>query len=330
MMTAAKMENHYTITQETKVGLHYFNCPQNAFAKPSVSVVHFELTSKLSVCSGSMSTIRVGSRSLPMYPLLIMCLGLLNIILLLAAVVIGIYCGKVPEEYAPHQIKAQELFIEVKHLQAMQSEVIKAEEETHKALKKELSNLQALQLQLDRNKTLSDGFQSQIEALQVEKAILQSSTSDILASCGRCLPGWFLLNTSCYFHSKSESSLLKNWPDSRADCIHRGADLVVIDNLEEQVNLSEFLPKLDSRPWWRRRGGVWIGLTDIQTEGTWVWVNNVTQLDRRYWRQREHDNYGTLDDDCAALMNTDSSQEMWYDASCKENKEWLCEMVPNN
>lgn len=85
------MENHYTITLEKKVGLHHFNCPQNAFAKTSASVVHFELI-KVFVCLGSMSTVRVGSRSLPMSRLVIVCLGIINTILLLAAVVIGIYC----------------------------------------------------------------------------------------------------------------------------------------------------------------------------------------------------------------------------------------------
>lgn len=36
--------------------------------------------------------VNVGSRRLPLYPLVIGCLGLLNIILLFAAVAIGIYC----------------------------------------------------------------------------------------------------------------------------------------------------------------------------------------------------------------------------------------------
>lgn len=49
-------------------------------------------TSRQAVCSGSLHTVRVGSRRLPLYPLVIGCLGLLNIILMLAAVAIGIYC----------------------------------------------------------------------------------------------------------------------------------------------------------------------------------------------------------------------------------------------
>ena len=25
----------------------------------------------------------------------------------------------------------------------------------------------------------------------------------------------------------------------------------------------------------------WIGLSDTETEGTWVWINNVTEVERR-------------------------------------------------
>lgn len=50
------------------------------------------VTSHQTVCSGSLYTVNVWSRHLPLYPLVIGCLGLLNIILLFAAVAIGIYC----------------------------------------------------------------------------------------------------------------------------------------------------------------------------------------------------------------------------------------------
>ncbi|XP_039992792.1 CD209 antigen-like protein C [Xiphias gladius] len=280
---------------------------------------------------GSTCTVRVGSRSLPLYPLVITCLGLLNTILLLTAVVIGIYCGQVSEESTPDPITTQALIIEVKQLQISQSETIKAQKETTEELEKELRSHQQFKLQLEQNKTLSDSLQRQLEALQVEKATLLSRTSVIRESCGRCLPEWFLVNTSCYFHAKMSSSRLKNWSDSRADCISRGADLAVIDNWEEQVNLFEHLPNLDrsSRPHWSRLGGIWIGLTDIQTEGTWVWVNNVILLDGGYWIQGEPNDSGIQGEDCAALMNTDNPRRSWFDGNCLVNREWLCEMAPS-
>ncbi|XP_041810445.1 C-type lectin domain family 4 member F-like [Chelmon rostratus] len=280
---------------------------------------------------GSVCTVRVGSRSLPLYPLVIVCLGLLNAVLVLTAIVIGIYCGNVSEVPAPHQITAQALIIEVKQFQTMNSEAIKAQEEAKQALEKELMGHQQLKLHLEQNKTVSDSFQRQLEALQLERAMLKSITSDIQESCGRCLPGWFLLNTSCYFHSKSANNPMKSWADCRADCISRGARLAVIDTLEEQLNLFEYLPKLDPniRPWWSRPGGVWIGLTDSQTEGRWVWINNVALQDGGYWIQGEPNNYGVVGEDCAALMNMKNPRATWFDANCVEEKEWLCEMEPN-
>ncbi|KAF3844797.1 hypothetical protein F7725_007960 [Dissostichus mawsoni] len=208
--------------------------------------------------NGSMVT--VGSRSLPLYPLVIGFLGLLNTILILTAIVIGIYCGEVSEESAPDQITAQGLIIEVKQLQIMQTEAVQAQKEAEQAVEKELRKHQQLKLQLWLNKTLIDSIQRSHEVLQVDRATLKSNSSDMQESCGRCQSGWLLLNTSCYFHGKSASNPLKNWQDSRADCIRRGADLAMINSLEEQLNLFEILPKMDPsiRKWWSTQGGYWI------------------------------------------------------------------------
>ncbi|XP_051240762.1 C-type lectin domain family 4 member M-like isoform X3 [Dicentrarchus labrax] len=280
---------------------------------------------------GSMCTVRVGSRSLPLYPLVIVCLGVLNTILMLTAVVIGIYCGKANQLPAPHQMTVQALFVEVKELQIMQTEAIKAQEEAQQALKKELMSHKELKLQLEQNKTASDGLQRQVEMLQLQRATVLADTAQIRESCGRCQHGWFLFKTSCYFHSKSASLPSKNWSDSRVDCISRGANLTVIDSLEEQLNLFEYLPKMDPsiRPWWIRGGGVWIGLTDIQKEGSWMWLNNVTLQDEGYWIQGEPNNHGRHGENCAAFMNIKNPRATWFDASCLDDKEWLCEMEPN-
>ncbi|KAL3049117.1 hypothetical protein OYC64_008573 [Pagothenia borchgrevinki] len=279
--------------------------------------------------NGSMVT--VGSRSLPLYPLVIRFLGLLNAILILTAIVIGIYCVKVSEESTPDQITAQGLIIEVKQLQIMQTEAVKAQKEAEQAVEKELRKHQQLKLQLGLNKTLIDSIQRSHEVLQVERATLKSNSSDMRESCGRCQSGWLLLNTSCYFHGKSASNPLKNWQDSRSDCIRRGADLAVINSLEEQVNLFEFLPKMDPsiRQWWSTQGGFWIGLTDIQTEGQWVWVNNVPLQNPGYWIIGEPNNHGEgPGQDCVAFINLRNPRKTFFDDPCEVRREWLCEMEP--
>ena len=142
---------------------------------------------------------------------------------------------------------------------------MKAEEEAKNALERARKNHAQMKENIEQQKTINENYQRQVEALQREKTNLQSNVSalgetktvfisynklyficelrilkNLLflpgGTCGRCLSGWSLLNSSCYFFSYTESSTVKkNWHDSRADCVSRGADLVVIDNPEEQV-----------------------------------------------------------------------------------------------
>ncbi|XP_041669020.1 C-type lectin domain family 12 member B-like isoform X2 [Cheilinus undulatus] len=189
---------------------------------------------KVSVGSGFLSTVRVGSRSLPLYPRIILCLGLLDTVLIITAIVIGVYCGTATEKSAPDQT-AQTLLIEFKTLQEMQTEVIQSHEEDKQALKEELKKNKELKLLVELNQSSCDRLQTQIESLHVERATLQSHISDIEGSCGRCLSGWQLINSTCYFHSVSETRAFKNWQDSMVDCISRGGNLTVINTWEKQV-----------------------------------------------------------------------------------------------
>uniref|UniRef100_A0A8C1UJ04 Si:dkey-181c13.1 n=1 Tax=Cyprinus carpio TaxID=7962 RepID=A0A8C1UJ04_CYPCA len=70
-------------------------------------------------------------------------------------------------------------------------------------------------------------------------------------------PKWITYKHSSYYIS----SEWKNWTDSRRDCLQRGADLVIINNKEEQ----EFIVNMTSA------NIVWIGLTDSDNEGVWKW-----------------------------------------------------------
>ncbi|XP_067249326.1 asialoglycoprotein receptor 2-like [Chanodichthys erythropterus] len=57
----------------------------------------------------------------------------------------------------------------------------------------------------------------------------------------------------------------RNWTESRRYCTERGADLIIINNGEEQ----EFVKKISGGT------GVWIGLTDSDVEGRWEWVDGT-------------------------------------------------------
>ncbi|XP_048011550.1 CD209 antigen-like protein E isoform X3 [Megalobrama amblycephala] len=81
-------------------------------------------------------------------------------------------------------------------------------------------------------------------------------------------PKWITHKLSSYYIS----SEWKNWTDSRQDCLRRGADLVIINDREEQG----FIAKLTSR------NIVWIGLTDSDEEGVWKWVDG-SKMTSGFW-----------------------------------------------
>uniref|UniRef100_A0A3B4ZXY9 C-type lectin domain-containing protein n=1 Tax=Stegastes partitus TaxID=144197 RepID=A0A3B4ZXY9_9TELE len=138
--------------------------------------------------------------------------------------------------------------------------------------------------------------------------------------CSRCPPEWMLLKSSCYRFAHHEVAAQKNWSDSRADCIRQGGDLLVINNLEEQ----NFVRKSSSNIWWEN--GYWMGLTDLVSEGTWVWINNVTEAETMYWRNGQPSHGEPQSGNCAAIYYYHDSMKSWYNANCQHPLSFICEM----
>ncbi|XP_034147082.1 C-type lectin domain family 4 member M-like isoform X2 [Esox lucius] len=104
----------------------------------------------------------------------------------------------------------------------------------------------------------------------------------------------------------------RNWEYAKQDCLKRGAQLVIINNQEEQ----KFLVSLNIR--------FWIGLSDIENKGTWRWVDG-TPLTTAYWGEKEPNNEGG-GEDCAEIRHvfTDPVKK-WNDNSCTSQLNWICE-----
>ncbi|XP_059551831.1 CD209 antigen-like protein E isoform X5 [Myotis daubentonii] len=149
----------------------------------------------------------------------------------------------------------------------------------------------------------------QVVALQsdLEEILHQLSkmNATLTGLCRRCPWNWDFFQGSCYIFSKIQST----WDASVSACEDMRAQLVVINNAEEQ----KFLKSWDIR----NDKSTWIGLSDKHSEGSWQWVDN-THLHLSFWKKGEPNNQG--EEDCAEL-----SGDGWNDNKCSEEHFWICE-----
>lgn len=87
--------------------------------------------------------------------------------------------GQASEVTDPFQAAIQTLSIEKKQMHIDKTEALKDRQATLEALKREQAITLQLKLQLEQNTTFSDNLQSKLQGLQLERATLQSSTSQI-------------------------------------------------------------------------------------------------------------------------------------------------------
>ncbi|XP_068448338.1 CD209 antigen-like protein E [Clinocottus analis] len=120
-------------------------------------------------------------------------------------------------------------------------------------------------------------------------------------------PGWVYFYPSFYYISSNQMS----WQESRADCLERGADLIIINSKEEQEFANRF------------QRHTWIGLTDIETEGKWKWVDG-TALNTSFWNAGEPN--GRHNENCVEMSKLDKENN-WCDQSCDDINFWICEKV---
>uniref|UniRef100_G1QGB7 C-type lectin domain-containing protein n=1 Tax=Myotis lucifugus TaxID=59463 RepID=G1QGB7_MYOLU len=173
---------------------------------------------------------------------------------------------------------------------------------------------QSLPREVDDQESHSPG--EGLEAGFWNVVVLQSDLEEILHQlsrmnatltglCRRCPWNWDFFQGSCYIFSKIQST----WDASVSACEDMRAQLVVINNAEEQ----KFLKSWDIR----NDKSTWIGLSDKHNEGSWQWVDN-THLHLSFWKEGEPNNQG--EEDCVEL-----SGDGWNDNKCSEEHFWICE-----
>ncbi|XP_072038583.1 CD209 antigen-like protein A [Amphiura filiformis] len=128
-----------------------------------------------------------------------------------------------------------------------------------------------------------------------------------------CDWGWKEYNGKCYY---IQAPSVQSWDYARTTCQAKGGDLVVINNQAENDFLRR---KLISS------GGHWIGLTDAESEGTFVWVDTTfartggKDLLYTNWQDGEPNQLG--EEDCITM-----STGGWNDEDCSTSDNgYICE-----
>ncbi|XP_052427645.1 CD209 antigen-like protein C isoform X1 [Carassius gibelio] len=115
--------------------------------------------------------------------------------------------------------------------------------------------------------------------------------------------GWIYYQFSLYYVSTET----KSWAEGRRYCTERGADLVIINDSKTQ----DFVKKISCG------SETWIGLTDIEVEGTWTWVDGST-MTSGFWNANEPGGY--TEENCIVRIS-----EGWADYPCTNFFIWICE-----
>ncbi|XP_051247507.1 CD209 antigen-like protein E isoform X5 [Dicentrarchus labrax] len=141
--------------------------------------------------------------------------------------------------------------------------------------------------------------------------------------CPKCDCGWEQDGRQCYYFSTDYLT----WNESRDECRQKGGDLVQIDSREEQAFLElKVREKMNDY-----EDKFWIGLTDSEKEGTWLWVDGSPLNERlKFWSPGQPDNSKGRDpdgQDCVRMGKIEGAPYLncWFDQYCKVPHRRICE-----
>uniref|UniRef100_A0A3B5R8I7 C-type lectin domain-containing protein n=1 Tax=Xiphophorus maculatus TaxID=8083 RepID=A0A3B5R8I7_XIPMA len=130
--------------------------------------------------------------------------------------------------------------------------------------------------------------------------------------CKPCTGDWILFKKKCYlFYDKPAP--WKTWEESRTLCKKRGADLVVINDLEEQEFVSKHIKYYHSE-----HHGYWMGLQKVNN--TWTWVDGrVNSLG--FWAKNTVTSPGPK----ALVIPSQNPSESWKKENNVFMNKFICE-----
>ncbi|CAG2254486.1 CLEC17A [Mytilus edulis] len=137
--------------------------------------------------------------------------------------------------------------------------------------------------------------ESSVDALMLKKNTVSLS----------CPTRWLKYENKCFYFSGGR----KTWNEARLTCKNDGSRLVEVGSSCE----NDFL-KMTAIAYGQM---YWLGGSDIQNEGSWIWASSLTQFTFTDWSPTEPSN-GT-GENCVRMWS------YWMDTPCNRNVRFICE-----
>ena len=104
----------------------------------------------------------------------------------------------------------------------------------------------------------------------------------------------------------------RNWNEAENFCKSKGGHLASVTSLDVHNFMLEWAGLNKTK--------VWIGATDQEREGTWIW-SDCSSYNFEGW---VHNATGKRKENCAELYNTNEHEKGWNDLECKEQLNFVC------
>ncbi|XP_056255080.1 lactose-binding lectin l-2-like [Seriola aureovittata] len=126
-----------------------------------------------------------------------------------------------------------------------------------------------------------------------------------------CPVFWFSFNGRCYKYIATRLT----WADAELHCVSEGANLVSIHSLVEDDFVKSVIKNFDVA-----EGYTWLGLSDTQKEGGWMWSDG-SAVNFKLWAPGEP-NHAQENEDC--VHNNVDNNKKWNDAPCSYTYPSVC------
>ncbi|XP_075306468.1 lactose-binding lectin l-2-like [Odontesthes bonariensis] len=142
-------------------------------------------------------------------------------------------------------------------------------------------------------------------------AVSPSPERELALKRDNCAQFWYSFNGRCYKYIATTMT----WIDAELHCVSEGSNLVSIHSQEEENFVKHLIRNFDLA-----EGVNWIGLTDAQRNGAWLWSDG-SKVDFTSWNGGEPNNSGGSEECVHTNWGTNKG---WNDKECSFKYSFVC------